>query len=338
MSQPLINEPAHGILEEFRHEFAQCWKRLPNKGFFLLLLAAWLALFQFLGNSAQGYITTPSLLGWMWTVYSSPGADGVAEDAHGKLVPLIVLVLLWLRRKTLLSLDLKLWWPGLLLVGLGLVIHVLGFAVEQSRISIVGMFTGIYGLTGLAWGPAWLRRTLFPFCLFAFCIPLGSIIQPITFPLRLLVTILVQFISNFLSIDVLRSGTSLIDPSGRYQYEVAAACSGIHSLVATLAFALIYAVLSFHTWWKRGLLIFSAVPMAVLGNVVRMMTIVMAAELGGQEAGNYVHLGGPAGILSLLPYIPAFAGLLLLGHWLREPKPMPVPAPTPTPPLEPSLP
>jgi hypothetical protein len=49
-----------------------------------------------------------------------------------------------------------------------------------------------------------------------------------------------------------------------------------------------------------------------------MLTIVIAAEIGGHEAGNYVHEGGPGGIISLLPYVPAFGGLLLLGHWLRD--------------------
>jgi hypothetical protein len=34
-----------------------------------------------------------------------------------------------------------------------------------------------------------------------------------------------------------------------------------------------------------------------------------------------VHEGGPAGIISLLPYVAAFAGLMLLGHWLRESPP-----------------
>ena len=67
------------------------------------------------------------------------------------------------------------------------------------------------------------------------------------------------------------------------------------------------------------MLIASAVPLAVLGNVVRMLTIMIAAEIWGQEGGSYVHEGGPMGIISLLPYVAAFAGLLLLGHWLREP-------------------
>ena len=49
-----------------------------------------------------------------------------------------------------------------------------------------------------------------------------------------------------------------------------------------------------------------------------MLAIVIAAEIGGQEAGNYVHEGGKFGIISLLPYVAVFGGLMLLGHWLRE--------------------
>jgi hypothetical protein len=44
------DQPTDGILEELRIEFLKCSERLPHKGFFLVLLA-WLALFQFLGNS-----------------------------------------------------------------------------------------------------------------------------------------------------------------------------------------------------------------------------------------------------------------------------------------------
>jgi len=43
----------------------------PNKAFFFLLLAAWLALFHFLGNSVLGYIRTPSLLQWMYHTLQS---------------------------------------------------------------------------------------------------------------------------------------------------------------------------------------------------------------------------------------------------------------------------
>src|SRR6266850_4553059 len=103
---------------DFQNEFLDCWRRIPNKVFFFLLLAAWLALFHFLGNATFGYIGTPSLLNWMFQVYNAPASD----DGHGQLVPFVVLALLWWKRKELLTLRLEMWWPGLLLVGLGLVL------------------------------------------------------------------------------------------------------------------------------------------------------------------------------------------------------------------------
>ena len=58
-----------------------------------------------------------------------------------------------------------------------------------------------------------------------------------------------------------------------------------------------------------------ALPLAVLGNVVRLSLIIVAAEAFGQSAGNYVH---GSFWFSLLPYAPAFITLALLGHWLRK--------------------
>jgi exosortase len=321
--------PANGILEDFRIDFLECWHRVPNKGLFLVLLVAWLALFHFLGNSTLGYIPTPSLLKWMHEVYQPTHDPGANDDSHGRLIPLVVLGLFWWKRKQLVALPLRSWWPGLLLVALALGLHLVGYMVQQPRISIVALFTGIYGLMGLAWGREWLRESFFPFFLFAFCVPLGWSAVNITFPLRVLVVRVVEIIChNLLAIDIVVQGTAILDPTGRYQYEVAAACSGMRSLIATAAVAVIYAMVAFQAWWRRGVLIALAVPLAVFGNVVRMLTIVIAAEIGGQEWGARIHEGGPFGVFSLLPYAAAFAGLLLAGQLLHEHRPKPAASPT----------
>jgi exosortase len=315
-------QSGNGILEDFRIEFMQCWHRMPNKGLFLVLLAAWLALFQFLGNSTLGYIHTPSLLQWMHATYQPSHDPGGNDDSYGRWIPFIVLGLFWWKRKQLMALRLGTWWPGLMLLGFALAVHLAGFMIQQPKLSIMAMFIGIYALMGLAWGGEWLRESFFPFILLAFCVPLGWAGVSLTFPLRMLVMHIVQFIcNNLLAIDVMRDGTKLLDPSGRYGYEVAAACSGLRSLIATLAIAVIFAMVSFRSWWRRAVLIGSALPFAVLGNVVRMMAIVIAAEIWGQNGGKAVDDGGPGGVFALLPYIPAFAGLLILGRFLEEPRP-----------------
>jgi exosortase len=218
----------------------------------------------------------------------------------------------------LIAHPLQAWGPGLGLILLGLLLHAAGFAFQQPRVSIIGLFVGLYGLTGTAWGPRWLRASFFPFILFAFMVPLGTQALPITFHLRMLVSKIVEGIShNVLTIEIVRQGTQLIDPSGRYKYEVAAACSGIRSLITTLLLAIVYGSFAFRSWWRWGLMIAAAFPLAVLGNVLRLLTIVIAAELFGQKAGSWAHENF---VLSLFPYVPMFLGLMGIAHWLREPR------------------
>lgn len=300
---------------DWRTDTVDCWHRLPNKAFFFALLAAWVLLFQFWGNSILGYVHTPSLPAWMLSQYNNASAD----DGHGKFIPFLVIGLFWWKRRELVALPLKLWWPGLLMVAGALLLHLFGFLVQQPYLSIAALFAGIYGLMGLAWGPAWLRHSVFPFFLFLFSFPLAQRAEFITFPLRQLVSWLSEQVAHWvLGIDVVRVGTQLFDPSGSYGFDVQAPCSGMRSLIAVFLLATIYGFFAFRSPWKRLLLMALALPFSVLGNLARMLLIIMAAGFGGQSWGNYVHEGGPLGIISLVPYVPAILGLLLAGRWLED--------------------
>jgi exosortase len=293
-----------------------CWRRLPEKTFFFTLLAAWLALFQFWGNSILGYVHTSSIFAWLDEAYNSAGS--VEDSGHGDFIPFLVVGIFWWKRKELLALPLQIWWPGIFIVVVALALHIAGFLIQQPVISVAALFVGIYGLMGLAWGRAWLRHSNYPFLLFIFSVPIASHLNFILFPLRMLVTWLTEIIAHALGIDVIRNGTQLIDPSGTFQYEVAAACGGMRSLIAIFLLATIYAFATFRSPWKRIFLMAMALPFAILGNLIRLLAIIITAAFGGQEAGNYVHEGGPLGIISLLPYVPAIIGLLWIGSWLEK--------------------
>ena len=171
---------------------------------------------------------------------------------------------------------------------------------------------------GISWGFAWLRETFFPFFLFAFCVPTANVLVPVAFPLRMMATkITAALCSGVLGIDVIQDGTRIMNSTRQYQYEVAAACSGIRSLTAITAVALIYAFVGFKKPWQRLVIIASTVPLAVVANVFRLSSIIIAAEAFGQKAGNWVHENAVAG---LFPYIPAIAGMLVIGHFLARPR------------------
>ncbi|MGO8763931.1 MAG: exosortase/archaeosortase family protein [Limisphaerales bacterium] len=288
-----------------------CWRRLPNKGLFFGLLAAWLALFQFFGNPVLGYVHSPSLFAILENAYENPKAD----DGHGNLIPLLVIGLFWWKRKELVALPLQTWWPGLLILAVALLMHVFGFLIQQQYVSIAALFIGIFGLMGLAWGREWLRHGFFPYWLFIFSVPLGQRGQMITFPLQQLVCWLTEKCAHVLGVNVIRNGTQLLDPSGSYAYEVAAACSGIRSLVAIFLLGTIYAFVFVRSPGKRLLLMALTPLFAVLGNLLRMLMIILTAAMGGQRAGNFVHENF---ITSLLPYVPVILGFLFLGRWLEE--------------------
>lgn len=309
-----MNEtPKAEVPPTFWQDTVACWHQLPNKTFFFGLLALWLALFQFLGNSVLGYNSTHSIFEWLYQIYNSDNQAN--DDGHGNLIPFVVIGLFWWKRKTLLALPLRVWWPGILFLVIGALLHIAGYVAQQPRISVIGMFAGIFGLMGMAWGRAWLKESIFPFWLFIFSLPLAALTLPVTFPLRLMASWLTATVANLLTIPVLRVGTQLMASDGSFQYDVAAACSGLRSLVAIFLLATIYAFVMFKSPGKRILLMSLALPLSVIGNFTRLMCIIFAAEFGGQSAGNFVHENG---FFSLVPYLPAIGGLLLAGRWLER--------------------
>ena len=284
---------------------------LAGVAVFALMLSAWIVLFQFLGNSTLGYFDSSSLLKWWWNL----AVNSVDAD-HLFLIPLLVAGLLWYRWHALSVLAKQVWWPALIVVVGAMLLHIFAFLIQQPKGSVIAFFVGIIGMAGLVWGREWFKATLFPLGLILLCVPLGESLDFITNPLRLLATELSVGISHgILGIDVIHEGTRIFDSQRTYEYDVAPACSGIRSLTMMLVLTMVYGFMSFPAWWKRGFIISLAIPLAIAGNVLRLMTIIVAAEGFGQKAGNYVH---ESGWLSLLPYVPAFLGVAVAGHFLRN--------------------
>jgi len=292
------------------------WAQLPNRGFFLVLAVVWIALFELQGISTYHAMHTKSLLYFMYSDYTSPTVD----DQHGMVIPFVVMALVWWKRRELAVQPARVWWPALWLVVLALFFHLAGFMVQQPRLSVIGLFTGFYAVIGLAWGPAFMRAIFFPYVLLMFCMPVGGLVDPITLPLRIMVSTIVATISQFgLAPDVIRQGTQLMDAQRTFDYDVAPACSGMHSLVAMLALAIIYGFVCLKSSRKRLILIASALPLAVLDNVVRLCLTIIVAEMYGQAAGKAVETD-----FGYLTFAGAFGCVILLGRRLEESENKPV--------------
>jgi exosortase len=308
--EPLETKKGGSAISDFIAEASSFWKQLPHKLLFGILLLAWVALFQFWGNSSFGYYDTKSMFVWLNIDYGQ-----TVDDEHGRIVPLIILTILWIKRDELLKAAGNIWWPAIALLVFSILLHLAGHSVQQVRVSAIAFALGLYALTGIVWGRQWMAKTFFPMCLLIFCVPLSTISETITFPLRLFVTkISVGIAHTGLGIDVYNAGSQIMAGHNNSPlYDVAPACSGMRSLVAMALITIIYAFLNFKSSWRRIAVIVSALPFAVLGNIARVTTVILVGEAFGKDAGAMIEQK-----FGFLTFGVAIGCMLGIGWLLRE--------------------
>ena len=193
----------------------------------------------------------------------------------------------------------------------GLGVHLLGYTMQQGRLSIVGLLLFVWGLLAMAGGRRWGRAAAFPLAFMIFAIPL-NVLDTVGFYLRLSVIEVAWHLARLLHIDVIRNGTQLLSPGGSYQYDVAAACSGMRSLMALAALSLLLGYLNFRAGWARAFIGLLCFPYAFVGNVVRIFAIIVAAAWRGQGAGEKIHSVMGFGVFIIV------LGLVQLTVWLMQ--------------------
>ncbi len=292
-------------------------RAVPNKALFAALFGVWCLFFHVVGNSSFGYVHSSSLFGWLtgWYKLSSVVESG---DELCPLIPFLSLILLGLKLNELKEVPKRVWPAGLVLVAAGVVLHVAAFLVQQVRISGFAFLIGGAGLMAMIWGPAWLRIVAFPWFLLIFAIPLDAYTNSATFPLRLLSTILsAGFCKTVLGLKLIRQGTAVSQDAsasaGGFAFDVVAACSGIRSASVVLVISLVYAHLNLRSLPARIGVVLAAVPLAVLGNVVRLIVVFVVGSAFGESAAKTIETR-----FGFLTYGSALVGVILLGNLLQR--------------------
>jgi exosortase len=255
----------------------------------LLLIFVWLfVLFHFLGNTTDVRLFGRSVLRWMVTRWGDSSLT-IGDYSHGWLIPLISLFAVWRKRNELLNADKMAYWPAVGLVTFALILHWGGARIQQPRVSLMSLILLLWAIPGFLYGRVVARLLFFPCFYLIFCIPL-NFFDTLSFDLRILATIISTWVLNGVGIDVIRSGSAIHAVNGTFHLEVADACSGIRSLLALTALTTAYAYFTQRVFWKQAVLFVSAIPLAVIGNMVRVTSIGIIAGTWGQNAAlRYYH-------------------------------------------------
>ena len=259
----------------------------------LVVFAALFALFHFQGNATDVRMFGRSVFGWM-VVRWADATFSRGSYSLGWLIPLFSLFIVWRRRRELADAPSATDWRGVWVVLLGLLMHWAGMRSQQPRASLMGFVVLLWGIPFLLYGWSAAKRLIFPCAYLVFCIPL-NFLDSLTFPLRIWATVLSASVINGLGIAAQRSGTAIFSTAGGgFSLDVADPCSGIRYMLVLSALTAAYANLAQRSLWKQWLLFAIVVPLAVAGNVSRIVLTAIAARLFGQEfaVGLYHNYSG----------------------------------------------
>ncbi len=166
------------------------------------------------------------------------------------------------------------------------------------------LIAALYSLVG---GRA-LRRLWFPLLYLAFIFPPPeTIVWTITFPLKMaLSSVAVKFLALF-GYPIGGKGVSIY--IGQYELLVAAACSGLNSIISLSALTLFYIYLRHQAEWRYALLLsLLIVPVALLANFVRVLILILLTYHAG-EASAQGFLHNFAGLLMFMIALTTMMGI-----------------------------
>lgn len=274
--------------------------------------------------------------GTLWAYWSTlaEAAERWARDpqySHGYLVPVFAAVLLWLRRQQLPAAwpPWSIWGIPVLAAGIGMRLFAAYYHyVWLDPISLLPCLAGVCLLLG---GWATFRWAWPAIAFLAFMIPLPHrVAVAASGTLQRIATVASTFVLQLLGLPALAEGnTILID---EIELGVVEACSGLRMLVIFFALSTGVALLIQRRLWEKLVIVISAVPIALVSNILRITaTGILHRSAGSDFANLFFHdLAGWVMMPLALGFL--WIELKVLDRLLINPTQATPPRPAPTPP------
>jgi exosortase len=270
----------------------------------------------FLAALAAGVLA----LVWAYWTTLAEMAQRWARDpqySHGYLVPGFAVLLLGLRRRQLAGDVRGVWW-GWAVLGVGLVLRLVGgffYFVWLDDISLLPCLAGLVLLFGgrVGWRWAWPAVAFL-----VFMIPLPHRVSvSMASPLQDFATTTSTFLLQTLGFPALAEGH--IIRLNEVEIGIVEACSGLRMLVIFFALSTGAALVIRRPLWEKLVLVFSAVPIALVVNVIRITATGILHETVGSDWANAVFHDLAGWLMMPLALVALGLELHLLKRLFLEP-------------------
>lgn len=225
-----------------------------------------------------GFDESLSLFGWLMSAWN--GETGLE---HGLWMPFVILGLIGYRFKDLLNAAAsgRVSYPGLIAVFFGALLFMVSYRVIQPRFSAVGLPILLWGACHFLWGWRVAKIVFFPLIFFWFVIPCPYFHNAMD-QFRVLVVSLAHHCSSLCGVETKIQGTMICLVQGDWPpLQFGGGCSNrIYALMPLLMISAGWAYVAKIRMWQKVLLFLSAIPLAILGNALRLTSILVIAENG----------------------------------------------------------
>ena len=208
---------------------------------------------------------------------------------YGYLIPFIVLYLIWEKRDQLQSTSAKFSYAGLLFSVLGLGLFWFGELGGELFMQYLSLWMVISGLIWIHLGWTKFKIILFPVAFLLAMFPLPRFVTAkLTLKLKLISSKLGVMVLQAFGYTAYREG-NIID-LGFTQLQVVDACSGLRYLIPLIVLSIVVVYFYKSAWWKKVLVIISAVPISIGINGMRIATVGFLYPIWGPKvAEGFFH-------------------------------------------------
>jgi len=231
-----------------------------------------------LKTAAIALVATLGLLALFWSETEAVYRVWVQSTAynHCFLVLPLVAYMIWDRREVLQEgmPAAQFWWLTAMpaLSALWLVSVALG--VHEAQQLVVATMLQIILLGLLGW--ASYKRLLAPLLYLYFLVPSGEILVPY---LQDFTASMAVHGLRLVGVPVFSDGVFIEVPSGKFV--VAEECAGLRFLIASIAFGVFFAVITYRSYFRRSIFIALSIVVPIIANGARAFGIIYAAEIVG---------------------------------------------------------
>jgi exosortase D (VPLPA-CTERM-specific) len=223
---------------------------------------------------------------YSWLIHQ----DWPREDYnYGYLIPLVVLYLVWEKRRDLASVPASPTWGGIFPFIFGIILFWAGYLAGELYSVYLSSWLIVCALLWIHWGWKKLRVIAFPILLSLSIFPLPHFLNTkLTFSLKLISSRLGVALIQLTGMSAYREG-NVID-LGFTQLQVVDACSGLRFFFPLIVMGILLAYFYRLRLWKGLLLVLSAVPLSILMNGMRIaFTGIIYQFWGAGAAEGFFH-------------------------------------------------